>query len=336
DGTGEATSTINGSPVSVRVDQLRLTPVHVRGMIEAKNVDAAMARVYLPPSAPITLERGRLDLTMTVVDDARQGVRLDADVAVTDAVAIRTAQRDPFIESPALRVAVRAFTVSPEGAMAVQRIDLEGGGRVLHGDVTPPARFDFDRVRLHAEGLTWPVQAPARVNFFSTVPGGGELRADGTVQMKPAAADFDVRLSRLAIEPWARYVSSSAKATGIGRARLAVHASLDKGIAASATGTVAVDHVLVTDGGRRLLAADRAEVSGIDAGWPLRVGLGRVTLRRPAVSLERDAEGNIALPTREKPSSGGREASGTAPPPVTIREVVINDGALDWRDAPGK
>src|SRR5262249_6696612 len=33
------------------------------------------------------------------------------------------------------------------------------------------------------------------------------------------------------------------------------------------------------------------------------------------------------------PSGGGREASGTAPPPVTIREVVINDGALDWRDA---
>ena len=339
DGTGEATSTINGSPVSVRVDQLRLTPVHVRAVVEAKNVDAAMARVYLPPSAPITLERGRLDLTMTVLNDARQGVRLDADVAVADALAIRSGQHDPFIQAPALRVAVRALTVSPQGAMAVERIELDGGGRVFHGDVTPPARFDFDRVRLRAEGLTWPVQAPARVSLVSTVPGGGELRADGTVQAKPAVADLDVRLSRLAIEPWARYVSSSAKAAGIGEARLAVHASLDNGVSASATGTVAVDHVLVSDGGRRLLAADRAEVSDVDAGWPLRVALGRVTLRRPAVSLERDATGDIALPTREKPSSAGHETSATvntpraAPPPITIREVVIDDGALDWHDA---
>jgi hypothetical protein len=339
DGTGVATSTINGSPVSVRVDQLRLKPVHVRAVVEAKNVDAAMARVYLPADAPVTLERGRLDLAATVVNDARQGARLDADVAVADAVAVRVAQRDPFIQAPALRVAVRAFTVSPQGAMAVERVELDGRGSVLHGDVTPPARFDFDRVRLRAEGLTWPVQAPARVSLASTVPGGGELRADGTVQMKPAIADLDVRLSGLAIEPWARYVSSSAKAAGIGEARLAVRANLEHGVSANATGTVAVNRVLVTDGGRRLLAAERAEVSGIDAAWPLRLALGRVTLRRPAVSLERNAAGSIALPTRaEKPTAASgaaqnAQASATEVPPIAIREVVLQDGALDWRDA---
>jgi len=345
DGTGEATSMINGSPVSVRVDRLRLKPVHIRAVVEAKNVDAALARVYLPSNAPVTLERGRLDLTATVVNDARQGVHLDADVHVTDAVAIRAAQRDPFIQTPALRLAVRAFTVSPQGAMAVQGVEVEGGGRVVHGDVTPPARFDFDRVRLAAEGLSWPVQAPAHVSLASTVPGGGEVRADGTVQMKPAVADLDVRLSGLAVEPWARYVSSSAKATGIGEARLAVRADLEHGVAASATGTVAVNHVLVTDGGRRLLAAERAEVSDIDAGWPLRVVLGRVTLRRPAVSLERDANGVIALPARDKPSTAVRAASDdtdtshtantsvSTPPPILAREVVIDDGALEWRDA---
>jgi len=340
DGTGEGTTTLNGSPVSVRVEQLRLKPVHLRAVVQAKNVDAAMARVYLPPNAPVTLERGRLDLTVTAVNDARQGLHVDADVAVADAVAIRTAQRDPFIQAPTLRVAVRAFTVSPQGAMAVQRVDVDGRGTVLHGDVTPPARFDLDRVQLSAEGLTWPVQAPARVSLASTVPGGGELRADGTVNMKPAVADLDVRLSGLAIEPWARYVSSSAKATGIGEARLAVHAKLEESVSASATGTVAVNRVLVTDGGRRLLAADRAEVSGIDAGWPLRVALGRVTLRRPAVSLERDAEGVIALPTRDKKPIGPNAVTDEArtpatepPPPITVREVVIDDGSLDWRDA---
>jgi Domain of Unknown Function (DUF748) len=345
DGTGEATSTVNGSPVSVRVSELRLKPVHVRAVVQAKNVDVAMARVYLPPDAPVTLDRGRLDLTVTAVNDAREGVRADADIALADVVAVRTAQGDPFVQAPALRVAMRDFHVSPNGAMAVGRVELDGRGSVLHGDVNAPARFDIDRVRFAAEGLSWPVQGPARVSLTSTVPGGGELRADGTVRMKPAAADLDVRLSGLAIEPWARYVSSSATASGVGEARLAVKASLEGTLAASATGTVAVNRVVVTDGGRRLLAAERAEVSGIDAGWPLRVTLGRVTVRRPSISLERDANGTIALPTRDTKSAGsdgglprGREdqtggAPATTAPPVTVREVVVEDGALDWRDA---
>src|SRR5262249_60956076 len=139
---------------------------------------------------------------------------------------------------------------------------------VLQGEVSPPARFDFDRVRLSADGLSWPVQEPAGVSLAWSVPGGGELRADGTVQMKPAVADLDVRLSGLAVEPWARYVSSSAKATGVGEARLAVHAKLEHGVSANATGTVAVNRVLVADGGRRVLAPERAEVSGIYAPWP--------------------------------------------------------------------
>src|SRR5262249_57902595 len=113
-----------------------------------------------------------------------------------------------------------------QGAMAVQRVELDGGGSVLHGDVNPPARFDFDRVRLSADGLSWPVQEPARVSLASSVPGGGELRADGTVQMKPAVADLDVRLSGLAVEPRAGYISTAAEATSGGERRLAVHVKI--------------------------------------------------------------------------------------------------------------
>jgi hypothetical protein len=339
DGTADASSTINGSPVSVHVEQLRLKPVHVRAVVRAQNVDVAMARVYLPPEAPVTLERGRMDLTVTVVNDAREGVHVDADASVADVVALRRFQSDPFIRAPALRVAVRDLTYSPRG-FALGRVELDGRASILHADVDPPARFDLDRVRLRAEALTWPVRAPARVSMSSTVPGGGELRADGTVRLQPAVAELDVRLTGLSVEPWARYVSGSARATGTGEARLAVRANLEGGIAATATGMAAVNRLSVTDGGRRLLAAERAEVSGIDAGWPARVTIGRVELRRPALSLERDADGVIALPTRDKPTprAPGEEDAVQAPPsaampPVTVREVVVTDGAVDWRDA---
>jgi len=335
DGTAEATSTINGSPVSVHIDQLRLRPVHLRGVVRAQNVDMALARVYLPATSPVTLEKGRLDLTINVVNDAREGVHIDADATVADAVAVRRFERDPFIRTPALRMAVRDFTYSPRG-LALGRVEVDGGASVQHGD----ARWDLARVRMRAEALTWPVQAPARVSLSSTVPGGGELTADGTVRLQPAAADLDVRLIGLSVEPWAKYASSSARATGSGEAHLAVRANLAGGVSATATGVAAVNRLSVTDGGRRLLAAERVEVSGIDAGWPARVAIGRVTLTRPAVSLERDEHGVIALPTRERPAprAPGEEDAMQPPPatpmpPLTVGEMVIRNGSLDWRDA---
>lgn len=335
DGTAEASSTINGSPVSVRVEQLRLKPIHLRAVVNARDVDVAMARVYLPAEAPVTLQKGRMDLTVTVLNDAQTGVHLNADASVADAVAVRRFERDPFIRAPMLRLAVRDFTYGKQG-LALGRVELDGGASVMHGD----ARYDLDRVRLRADALTWPVQAPARVSLSSTVPGGGELKADGTVRLQPAAADLDVRVTNLSVEPWARYVSGSAKATGTGEARLAVRANLQGGVSATATGMAAVNRLSVTEGGRRLLAAERAEVSGIDAGWPARVTIGRVELRRPALALERDAHGVIALPTRERPAprAPGEEDAMQPPPaapmpPVTVRAVVVRDGAVEWRDA---
>ena len=340
DGTADASSTINGSPVSVHIEQLRLKPVHLRAVVRAQNVDVAAARVYLPPSAPVTLDRGRMDLTVTVVNDARQGVHLDADATVADAAVVRRFEREPFLRAPALRVAVRDFTYAEGRGLALGRVELDGRATVAHTDVDPPARFDLDRVQLRAEALTWPVQAPARVSLSSTVPGGGELRADGLVHLKPARADLDVRLTNLSVEPWARYVSGSARAIGTGTAHLAVRAKLEGEISATATGMAAVDRLDVTDGGRRLLAAQRLEIAGIDAGWPARVTIDRVALRRPTVSLERDADGVVALPTRDRPArrAPGEEdamqpAPTTAMPPITVREVVVSDGAIDWRDA---
>jgi hypothetical protein len=237
-------------------------------------------------------------------------------------------------------VAVRDFTYS-DRRFAVRRVELDGRTSVLHGDVEPPARFDLDGVRLRAEALTWPVRAPGRVSVSATVPGGGELRADGVVRLRPATAHLDVRLIGLSVEPWARYVSGSARAAGIGEARVTVRANLEGGISATATGMAVVHRLRVTDGGRRLLAAERAEVSGIDAGWPARVTIGRVELRRPTVSVSRDADGVIALPTGDRNRSTSRALDAedavqarpaAALPAITVREIVVSDGAVDWHD----
>src|SRR5262249_61733876 len=95
-------------------------------------------------------------------------------------------------------------------------------------------------------------------------------------------------------------------------------------------------------------AAAGAEVWGIDARGRRRIALGGVTLRRPMVSLERDANGVVAVPTRDKPAAdkptadtptreeptaNEQSTESSGPPPITVRAVVIDDGALDWGDA---
>jgi uncharacterized protein DUF748 len=342
DGVGDATSTINGAPVSAHVEQLRLFPVHLRAVVRARNVDVALARVYLPHDAPVTLQRGRLETTVTAMLDARQGIHVDADVAVTDAVAIRRYQRDPFFIAPLLHVTVRDFAASDRG-LAVARVELTGSGTVQHGDVDPPARFALDRFQMSAEAVTWPVQAPARVALVSSVPGGGELRADGVVRLRPRQADLDVRLTGLKLEPWAHYVSPDARITGTGEAHLAVRASLEGGVTATARGTADVDRLVISERNRRLLALEHAEATGVEVGWPTRATIERVRLRRPSATLERDASGVIALPTRARkaqPTSDTQATDDLAPPPaapsmppVVIHEIVLEDGTLGWHDA---
>src|SRR5919197_5442706 len=134
DGEAQAASTINGAPVSVSVEHLRLYPIHLQAVVRARQVDLAVVRLYLPADAAVVLDRGRLDTTVTVALDARAGVRVDAEGQITDAMLIRRQQRDAFLIAPDVRVAVRDFSVGNDGRMAVGRIDVDGASTLINTD----------------------------------------------------------------------------------------------------------------------------------------------------------------------------------------------------------
>jgi uncharacterized protein involved in outer membrane biogenesis len=341
-GTAVGSSTLDGSPIAVRVDDLRLHPVQLRAVVDLRDVDLAVARLYLPPDAPVTLERGRLDTRVTVSLDARAGLRVDADGRMADVVVLRRHQQDPFVTASDVRLALRDLTAGADG-LALARVELAGDARVFDPDIDPPARFDVRRVRAVAEALSWPVRGPARVELSAVVPGDGDVTARGTVSVRPGRAQLAVRLRGLKLAAWAQYLPSTARVTGRAEAAVDVVADLDGDLRARATGSAAIADLLVADGDRPLVRARRAEARGVEARWPLALTIERVRLTGPAVRVERDAAGELSLvamlSARRKSPRPTTEEPNFAPPatpaatPVAVKAVAVDDGAFTWSDA---
>jgi hypothetical protein len=340
DGEAEASSTIDGAPVSVHVEQLRLVPVHLRAVIRAQQVDLAVARVYIPTNVPVTLDRGRLDTTVTVALDAHDGLHVDADGRIADALVVRRRQGDPVLIAPAVRVAMRGFSAGTDGALALDRMEVDGATTLVNGDAVPPARFELPRMTLRAEALAWPVRGPARVALDAPVPGGGRLTVRGDVQPRPASAAIDVRLTRVNLAPWARYVAPWLRVTGRGEIALRVHAALQPALTATGNGVARVSGVTVADGDRRLVSLAQAEASGLELKWPSRLTIGRIRVRRPEALVERDASGAIVIPgknadvpdTGSPPDDPSPSLATGSRPTIVLGELLVDDGAVTWRD----
>ena len=346
DGRATGSSLLNGSPVSIQVDDLRLVPAHLRAVVELKDGDLAMARVYLPQDTQVTIDRGRLSTRMAVVYDARDGAKVEGDGRIAEAVVLRRHQKDPVVTAAEIKFAFRDLSVGNDGTFALARFEATGGGS---GQATASAatRFAIQRLRAVIEDVTWPVKGPARIDIASTVPGGGEVSIRGTARMNPQRADLDVRASGVDLAPWARFIPSAARVTGVADARFKVNARLGDDLSATASGTAGVSKLVVADGDRRLLAADRAEVSSLDFGWPRTVSVGRVRVVRPSAVVERDANGEFPLvklltarpadapaPTTA-PAAATKSAPsvGALPGPLKVGEIVVEDGQIAWRDA---
>jgi hypothetical protein len=317
--------------------------VHLRAVATVQGADAALARLYVPASAPVTLERGHLDATVSVRHDARDGTQVDVDARATDLALIDTIRRAPVLAAPSLTIQVKDLAVAPGGTTVGEVVVAAATGMVMDTRVTPSPRFDVGGVRLRAEALSWPVTAPAKVELSMTVPGNGQLSARGTVRMNPNAADLRVRLSGLDLGPWARYLPERARVGGVASADLAVTAALGSSVTARARGDAAIDGLTVTDAGRRVAGAARAEALGIDVDWPSRVQVARVKVRRPLAALERSEDGRIGVQGMSPPTATSPDSSDEpdfAPPvgerwkgQVAIGEVSVEDGALAWSDA---
>jgi hypothetical protein len=343
DGTAVASSMTAGAPVSLSMRNMRLYPIHFEADMETKGFDLALARLYLPPDAPVVLERGRASSKLSITLDAKDGVRASGTGELEDVVLMRPGERDPAAIIPKVTLAVSDF-LSRNDRLEVGRFELAGSASVRDPTAARGGRLQVSTLRASILDGTWPITRPGRVNVESAVPGGGTMTLAGQLSAPPAASQLRLRLARVDLAPWTRLVPSiKPRIDGLAEADLRMDEPLAPGVPSHVQGQVAVNRVAIRDGNRELVGARRIEASGLEVHWPSRVDVQHIVISGPRATIERDKNGNFPLRTL-----AGLEASGTEGQPsakagtpapstatavaLTVNEVSVKDGFVAWRD----
>src|SRR5262249_59450481 len=111
--------------------------------------------------AYVKVARGRVDAALHVVATGEPSVTVDGDIVCRVCVLSRRGQTEPFVIHPRLKATVTGLAWQP-GALALQRLALEGAPSVVDALVSPPGRLDFRRLTLVAEDLASPSRGRAR------------------------------------------------------------------------------------------------------------------------------------------------------------------------------
>jgi uncharacterized protein involved in outer membrane biogenesis len=338
-GTAVGSTTIAGSLVTVRVDELQLAPVHLRAWVNVRDLDLRLVALYLPAGGPVRLERGSIDAAVTVLVDHAGGTALDAD-AVVERLALRRPGLDgDAVAAPSLRILVRDLRRRP-GAVTLRYASAEGDVSVLDPTATPPRRLTFAGLTVTASGLEQSMQSLAQVAVHATLPdGGGEVDVGGTVGVTPRRADLRIRARGVALAALARYLPLEGRLTGIGRGDLRLVATHADALALAVTGDARVDRPAIDDGSRTLAAASRVAVTGLAYTWPATVRVDTVTVSEPSATLERDAAGAIGLAALLRPPgppAAGAAAGGRPAADVAVARLRVDNGrALVTDEASG-
>jgi uncharacterized protein involved in outer membrane biogenesis len=332
DGTAVARSLTAGSPVSLEMWDLRLYPIHLRAVAKTEGTDLTPLQLYLPPDTPVTLVRGRVSTSVSVVLDARTGLRADATGRVEDVVLTRGDGGEDLARLPGLTVDVRGLGFNA-GEVEVAQLALDGAIRMRDPAAPASRRYPLSSVRASVSDLTWPARTAGRLEAVGTVPGGGALSIVGTVRPPPAAIQLTLRLAGLQLAPWAQLLPMPAHVAGRAEANLSIDEPLTAGVPTRVKGVVAVDRPTVTDARQQLLSARRIEARGLELHWPTRLVVARVQLDGPRARIERDRGGTVSLVTALTPPAGPERGAPKAPAlAVEIGEVGVREGRVTWHD----
>lgn len=340
-GRARLTTTVAGAPLSVEASGVRLAPLEGRARVSLRDADATLANLYLPPDTAVVLDHAVLGAGFDATVDARGGVGLDGQARIDNLVIRRRGVDASLVSVPSL---VFALTSAPgaEGRLR-QRVEVTGRATVFDPRPGRTDRFEVERLRLVADGLDAAGRSPARLSLTAALPGGGALDVEGSATAAPPGAALRARVSRVDLAFWAPYLSLPVDFTGMAQTDLTVDAGAG-GI--RVRGRASVDRTTVSDGSRRLAAADRLELTGLDAHWP-KARVERVRLLRPRARLGRDRDGRLTISelveSMKRPAGGGPGAAapgaearpGGLPPgfAIEVGEVSVEDGRVRLDDA---
>jgi hypothetical protein len=321
----------------------------------ARNIDLSRAAGYVPPTAPVSLGRGRLEAAVRLAHDRAAGTRIGGDGALVDLGLVRRGEHEPFVTDARLAFSIGDLVVK-DGATSVASIAVRGAPALTDATVTPPRRLALRALALDAGGIAWPAGPPARVRVGLDLPEAGTLTASGTIALATRALELAVELKDAALAPYGGWLPIEAPLDGRAEAALTVNGGFGEPLALGVKGTIAA-HALALGGteGRAPVALERLAVTGLDLQWPSRLAIERVTLTKPYALLERNKDGSFplrAMLTPRGPAAAGSPATApsvaaspaTDPAPASpptaprspmaleIAEIVVEDGDTRFVD----
>ncbi len=183
----------------------------------------------------------------------------------------------------------------PEVALSVREMIVEEhAATIIDAVPTPAARFDVVGARLVVQDMSWPLRGPVKLELASPMPGGGRIKASGTVALTPLRIDGRVALDGVAIDPAQPYLPIEGGVGGLVTGDVAVKIAREP-VNLQITGQARLQRFRLSDGDRPVMTVGRAELTGIDVDWPRRIAVESVLFRRPRLLVERDPLGQIRL-----------------------------------------
>jgi uncharacterized protein involved in outer membrane biogenesis len=333
------TTTVAGAPLAVEASGVRLSPLSGRARVTFRDADATLANLYLPPDTAVVLEKAVVGAAVDATLDAQGGVGVDGQAQIDGLTVRRRGVDASLVTVPRLAFAL-ASAKAPDGHL-LGRVEMTGRATVFDPRPGKSNRFEIERIRLVADGLDATGRAPAAVVLTAGLPGGGVLDVRGTATLAPVGTALRTRVSRVDLAFWAPYFSLPLDVSGMAETELTLDATP---AGARVRGRATLAAATVSDDGRRLAAADRVELAGLDLQWP-KARVERVRLARPRARIGRDREGRLSV--IEVVESLKRPAPATAaatPPPaakpalprdfsIEVGEVAVEDGRLRLDDA---
>jgi hypothetical protein len=164
-----------GSPISLWVSGVRLSPLAFQATVIAREIDGSLAALYLPPQSPLSPARARLDVTATIAQDPGTGTRLALDAVFAGVELRRPGGAERFLSAPAVRVTVEDLRFG-RGGVALGRLGVDAGRVVLEdARLAPVRRWQADGITLEARNLSSARDAPAGVASLHAVVAGSPL-----------------------------------------------------------------------------------------------------------------------------------------------------------------
>jgi Domain of Unknown Function (DUF748) len=192
-GTGTVAFALNGTPMAMTAQAIRVRPAHVKAQLNIVDLDLDIIWPYLPADLAVHPDWGRFSAHVDLLYDAADGFRTDADLTVADLTFSQAGAEDPLASLPDFVVNVRELVVKGDTVTAA-RVALATDVSIVDPTLSPPKPYEIRDVRLALENVTYPQGPPANVTLTMNLPAGATLDIRGTAAAEPLAANLTVTL----------------------------------------------------------------------------------------------------------------------------------------------